>query len=515
MCFPGRQRRGRAGIYTITFTAHNGVGTDATQYFVLTVATSSSPAITSVNSTAFSVGVSGSFTVTATGVPTPTLSESGSLPSGVSFNTSTGVLSGTPASGTNGSYSVTFTASNGVGSNATQTFTLTVGYLGAYSYSRAITIPHTNVVGSDQSNFPVLISGTYSIFATTSNAGYVTNSNGYDIVFASDSAGVNRLAFEQQTYTASNGKVTYWVKIPTLSHTVDTTFYVFFGNSSVTTDQSDKTDVWSGTYSGVWHLENGSTLSPTDSTSNGNNGTVHSATATAGQINGAANFNGSSQYVDLGTISALQPSGAVSVSAWVKPGTTQLQYPQIVANSNSTGLDGYGLYLYNYDYASFTLNVGGSFTYCFAEGAAINDNNWHYVVGTYAGAGGAVTMYVDNYAPQTSTCPNSATTYGSSPATEIGWKLDHGSNDDFNGVIDEVRISPTVLSGSRIATEYLSQSSPSTFFSMESPTRTAYNHQREQHNFHDWNFGLVHRHGNWFSRADTIRIRNFAYGCRI
>jgi hypothetical protein len=44
----------------------------------------------------------------------------------VTFNTSTGVLSGTPASGTAGTYPITFTASNSVGSNATQRLTLTV-----------------------------------------------------------------------------------------------------------------------------------------------------------------------------------------------------------------------------------------------------------------------------------------------------------------------------------------------------------------------------------------------------
>ena len=109
------------GAYNLTFTAHNGVGSDATQPFTLTVnQATQAPAITSANSTTFAVGTAGSFTVTATGVPTPTLSESGTLPSGVTFNTTTGVLSGTPASNTGGVYNLTFTAHNGVGSDATQ-----------------------------------------------------------------------------------------------------------------------------------------------------------------------------------------------------------------------------------------------------------------------------------------------------------------------------------------------------------------------------------------------------------
>ncbi len=89
-----------------------------------------SPAIVSATSVSFTVGAQGTFTVIATGNPAATLTETGALPSGVTFNAQTGVLSGTPATGTGGttsmSYPIQFTASNGVGSNAVQNFTLTV-----------------------------------------------------------------------------------------------------------------------------------------------------------------------------------------------------------------------------------------------------------------------------------------------------------------------------------------------------------------------------------------------------
>ena len=91
-----------------------------------TIQVNQPPCITSAASTTFEVGVAGSFQVKATGTPTPTFSESGTLPSGVTFNTTTGVLSGTPAAGTGGTYSITITAANGVGSNAVQKFTLYV-----------------------------------------------------------------------------------------------------------------------------------------------------------------------------------------------------------------------------------------------------------------------------------------------------------------------------------------------------------------------------------------------------
>ncbi len=123
----GTPATGTAGTYPITITASNGVGTPATQSFTLTV--DQAPAITSANTTTFTVGSAGTFTVTATGTPVPALSESGSLPSPVTFKDNgngTATIAGTPASGTAGTYPITITANNGVGTAATQSFTLTV-----------------------------------------------------------------------------------------------------------------------------------------------------------------------------------------------------------------------------------------------------------------------------------------------------------------------------------------------------------------------------------------------------
>jgi Bacterial Ig-like domain (group 3)/Legume lectin domain len=61
--------------------------------------------------------------------PVPSISESGSLPDGVTFadqGNGTAVLSGTPAVSSVGSYSITFTADNGVSPAATLDYTLTV-----------------------------------------------------------------------------------------------------------------------------------------------------------------------------------------------------------------------------------------------------------------------------------------------------------------------------------------------------------------------------------------------------
>ena len=120
-----------SGTFALTITAANGVSPNATQPFTLTVTAvvpPTSPAFTSANSTTFTYGLTNSFTVNTTGTPTPSLTESGTLPVGVTFvdnGNGTGTLSGTP-SGT-GIFKIVFTAANGVLPNATQNFTLTVG----------------------------------------------------------------------------------------------------------------------------------------------------------------------------------------------------------------------------------------------------------------------------------------------------------------------------------------------------------------------------------------------------
>ena len=81
------------------------------------------PLFTSTNHLSVVIGKSFRLAVTAGGSPAPTIIKSGTLPKGVVF--SRGVLSGTPATGTGGSYHITFTATNHYGASH-QSFTLTV-----------------------------------------------------------------------------------------------------------------------------------------------------------------------------------------------------------------------------------------------------------------------------------------------------------------------------------------------------------------------------------------------------
>jgi hypothetical protein len=200
----GTPASGTAGTYSLTITASNGVGTPASQTFTLSI--NQTPAITSANSATFTVGTAASFTATATGTPTPSFTETGALPGGVTFvnnGNGTGTLSGTPALGTGGTYSLTITAGNGVGSPVNQSFTLTVNQAPAITSAGSTTF----TVGAPGS-FTVTTTGSPAPSLTETGAlpsgvTFVNNGNG-TATFSGTPATATAGSYSL-TITASNG----------------------------------------------------------------------------------------------------------------------------------------------------------------------------------------------------------------------------------------------------------------------------------------------------------------------
>jgi uncharacterized repeat protein (TIGR01451 family) len=129
--------------------------------------TGAAPTITSDNNTTFTAGSAGSFTVTTLGTPTPSISESGALPSGVTFTDNgdgTATLAGTPDPGTGGTYPVTIGATNGVSPDASQSFTLNVDEAPAFT-------------SADNATFTEGVPGTFTV-TTTGNPTPTLQNNG-------------------------------------------------------------------------------------------------------------------------------------------------------------------------------------------------------------------------------------------------------------------------------------------------------------------------------------------------
>jgi IPT/TIG domain-containing protein/putative Ig domain-containing protein len=118
----GTPEVGTGGTYKLTFTPTDGSSVGPAQTFALVV--HQAPIITSSTTATFRVGASGTFRLTAASDPAATFTLTGSLPSGLSF--SDGVISGTPAAGTQGSYRVTVGAANGISPAASLVETILV-----------------------------------------------------------------------------------------------------------------------------------------------------------------------------------------------------------------------------------------------------------------------------------------------------------------------------------------------------------------------------------------------------
>jgi large repetitive protein len=135
--------------------------------FVETAVAQTAPTITNGSTTTFVFGRTSFFTVTTTGVPTPSITETGPLPTGVTFNdigNGTATLQGTPTGpgGIGGIYSLTITASNGVSPNASQAFRLVVDQ--APSITSAVSTTFRIGVSG---NFTVTTSGFSASSSTT------------------------------------------------------------------------------------------------------------------------------------------------------------------------------------------------------------------------------------------------------------------------------------------------------------------------------------------------------------
>jgi len=136
-----------------------GGGTSNAQTFTI----AATPVITSPLTACGTVGVAFSYTITATN--NPTSFNASPLPAGLSVNTSTGVISGTPTA--TGTTNVTITASNGAGpcnTSAQQTLVITI------SSRPTISSLNPNCAAAGGAQFTLTVNGTN--FASTSTVNW-------------------------------------------------------------------------------------------------------------------------------------------------------------------------------------------------------------------------------------------------------------------------------------------------------------------------------------------------------
>ena len=344
----------------------------------------------------------------------------------------------------------------------------TSGVASGYSYYRTITVDNTKVSGSSNlTDFPMLVGGTYSYLKDTGNGGKVTNSNGYDIEFSSNSDGTGKLDHEIERYVNTSGEVVFWVKIPDLDYNNDTVIYMWYGNSSVTTSQENVNETWNANHKAVYHLKEdptGGSPQFTDSTSNGLDGsavgTWASGDSQPGQVGYALEFDGA-DYIDTGDPGIVEGT-AWTFRAWARS--------DAIYTSNCLWSEGDRSSFYNMYFSDthvtggvrgFYENPNGAFLFGYSTSVA--DDSW-YMVHVVQTALNDRKLYIDGVNVGTNdttsrTAPNTAESY-------LG-VLDYSGFDQiFTGWIDEARYMTSALTAGELVTQYNNESTPSTFYAV-------------------------------------------------
>ncbi len=329
-------------------------------------------------------------------------------------------------------------------------------WLSGYGYRKSITIPAGQVIGGTQTNFPVLVSVTDNDLKTIANGGFVENNNGWDIVFSVDN--VNPLDHQVESYNPVTGELIAWVRLPSLP-AGGFSFNTYFGNSSISSDPST-TSTWNANYMGVWHLHDDFQ----DGTSNNINGSNNGTTDIAGKIGDGQDFDGTGQYIEISQ--AAIPDATFTVSMWFQYST----YAGTLFDASNNADPPNGKFFFA---GSDNVNTYWGFEDVNDADVQISIANspgttWHYLTLIGGLNNNIHELYLDG-----SLIGSDNTVRAGKPNINnirLGYSYGHTLNTfgNYDGIIDETRISSIRRSLGWIRTEYNNQNAPGSFMSFGS-----------------------------------------------
>ncbi|HDL02156.1 MAG TPA: DUF2341 domain-containing protein [candidate division Zixibacteria bacterium] len=313
----------------------------------------------------------------------------------------------------------------------------------AWKYKQQITIDNTKI-DANLSNFPIVVKLNATNFDFTR-----AQSTGYDIHFV-DSDGITLLSYERERHDSTNQLAEYWVKIPSVSSSTDTVFYIYFGNPTAS-DGADTVNVWDSNYKMVQHMKDITTSTIAGSTINANNRTRfadNQPIETDGVIGKAQDFDGIEDEITLpnnlmgnftsATVSGLFYANTINssgynyffASQWTSPYPIMMLFWSggyvVIDEGNPTGEPAF---------ATAKLTVG----------------IWTYL--TFIKSGSTWSAYKNGIWIEDHT----SAYYGTIDSLSVPYYLGAfgGSSRYFDGIFDEIRLSDTVRSAAWIkASDY-------------------------------------------------------------
>ncbi|MFX1291924.1 MAG: DUF2341 domain-containing protein [Promethearchaeota archaeon] len=323
-----------------------------------------------------------------------------------------------------------------------------------FKYYKVIIIDHSKVSGTgSHENFPILIS------LLDSDLHDDVQSTGNDIAFADNTGWLDHeIELFEQDYNSTHAKLNVWVRVPSLSTYLDTKISLYYGNTTMSS-RENPTGVWNTNYEGVWHLSEEPTGTIYDSTSNNHDGTpqgsMNSADQIDGQIDGSIDFDGTDDYIDMGSSIDIA-SSSFSVSTWAKRGSSTSA--DIIFQQGPAGLNT-GLHV------GFRSN--NSFTFAFwaddlDTSLSYTDTDWHHWSCTYDASTKTRKIYRDGVSIASDTASDHF--LASNDPFYLGY--DGMVSEGFHGQLDESRLLNIALSSGWVSTSYNNQNEPNSFYSI-------------------------------------------------
>jgi len=286
-------------------------------------------------------------------------------------------------------------------------------------------------------------------------ADFASPADGADLRFA-DAGETQFLDYEIEEWN-TNGDSCVWVRIPELSETNDL-IWAYWGRPGTAPPSTTNGAVWDTHYEAVWHLAGNAN----DVSTPARDGTTAGTTGAVGRVAGAMDFDGDDDYVTFGDINALDAPGAITVSLWFNRRSDRTDKSNhnvnniLVAQCSNNNND--------------NLEIGSegefveAYVDCQTDGSnpvranvGIQNAQWQHVALTYdMNAATGLVLYVDG--AQATQWSGWAGTLANSQSSPFSLGIARAGSDDwgdFDGLLDEVRVSMAARSAEWIYTCWL------------------------------------------------------------
>lgn len=189
---------------------------------------------------------------------------------------------------------------------------------------------------------------------------------------------------------------------------------------------------------GWWKLDDSSGTTATDSSGNGNNGTLVNMDPPtdwiSGQVGGALDFDGGNDYVNCGNGESLDITGDITIAFWLYLDNFGSE-PDIITKGNYT--QSYSVWINSSGQIRFALNNDR-----LTSNSTLSTGTWYHVAVTREGSERKI--YIDGEEDESDT-------YGSAIGTTTGDMTLSSSSYSLNGRLDDVRIYNRALDANEVA----------------------------------------------------------------